>query len=228
MILQKATNRFRRFKHSLVHRSDAFLNQITGVVHVGANLGQERQLYRIYDLSVVWIEPIPEVYNKLKENITGYQNQRAFQALITDSDNKDYDFFVASNGGQSSSILKLKHHRDIWPFVQYNSSINLRGITLATFYKNENIDPNLYQALVMDTQGSELLVLLGSLPILRNFKFIKTEVSTFESYEKCCQLSHIESFMSDHGYEEYSRFKFADRAQGGSYFDIVYKRIGSV
>jgi hypothetical protein len=30
--------------------------------------------------------------------------------------------------------------------------------------------------------------------------------------------------MLKHGYNEFTRTKFADRAQGGSYFDIVYKR----
>lgn len=77
-----------------------------------------------------------------------------------------------------------------------------------------------------DAQGSELLVLRGGLPILQNFKFIKTEVADFEIYEGCCQLVDIESFMEAHGYRERSRNLFARRRAGGSCFDIVYERSG--
>lgn len=38
-----------------------------GVVHVGANLGQERELYEHYGLNVLWVEPIPEVFEQLKK-----------------------------------------------------------------------------------------------------------------------------------------------------------------
>ena len=76
----------------------------------------------------------------------------------------------------------------------------------------------------MDTQGPELLIVQGGKPILENFKYIKTEVPDFESYVGCCQLGNIETFLSDHGYVEFSRYKFVSRPQGGSYFDIVYRR----
>ena len=80
-----------------------------------------------------------------------------------------------------------------------------------------------YDALIMDTQGSELLVLQGAIPILHNFTYIKTEVSDFESYTGCCQVANIAPFMSRFGYREVSRHKFAQRPEGGSYYDIVYK-----
>ena len=38
---------------------DAYLKRVTGVIHVGANAGQERELYASFHLDVVWIEPIP-------------------------------------------------------------------------------------------------------------------------------------------------------------------------
>ena len=203
---------------------DRFLKEVSGVVHVGANFGQERKLYSAYGLSVVWIEPIPEVFTKLDSNIRGFKNQQAFQALVTDIDDKEYEFHIANNDGASSSILEFKQHKDVWPSVHYTTTVLLKSITLATLFKKEQIDASNYQALIMDTQGSELLVLRGSLPILDNFKFIKTEVPDFEAYEGCCQLSDINDFMSEHGYKEISRNKFASRAEGGSYFDIVYEK----
>ena len=224
MIVDKIKALPRLLRRALKKKPDRFLKEVSGVVHVGANFGQERKLYSTYGLSVVWIEPIPEVFTQLDSNIRGFKNQQALQALVTDIDDKEYEFHIANNDGASSSILEFKQHKDVWPSVHYTTTVLLKSITLATLFKKEQIDVSNYQALIMDTQGSELLVLRGSLPILDNFKFIKTEVPDFEAYEGCCQLSDINDFMSEHGYKEISRNKFASRAEGGSYFDIVYKK----
>lgn len=230
MIADKVRTLLRRLKKTLIKNpvrrllKDSFLEEISGVVHVGANTGQERELYGAYGLRVIWVEPIPEVFEQLSANIRGFNNQRAFKALVTDVDGKEYEFHIANNGGQSSSIFSLGQHKDIWPDVHYKQSITLKSITLASLFSQKYLDPSNYQALIMDTQGSELLVLRGSLPILGNFQFIKTEVADFESYEGCCQLSDLNEFMIKHGYSEFSRSKFANRAEGGSYFNIVYKK----
>jgi hypothetical protein len=54
---------------------DHFFKKVKGIVHVGANVGQEIKLYEKYKLSVIWIEPIPEIYEKLKTNLAGYPKQ---------------------------------------------------------------------------------------------------------------------------------------------------------
>jgi FkbM family methyltransferase len=204
---------------------DRFFQEISGVIHVGANTGQERGLYERYGLRVIWIEPIPEVFETQKANLEGLHRQRALENLVTDRDDAEYQFHIANNNGASSSILDLKQHKDIWPTVAYAKTITLKSVTLATLLQRERIDPTEYDALIMDTQGSELLVLKGADPVLHNFKYIKTEVPDFESYEGCCQLLDIDSFLTRHGYKEFSRNKFANRAEGGSYYDIVYRRM---
>ena len=120
--------------------------------------------------------------------------------------------------------MDFKQHVDVWPDIEYTTTILLESITLASLFEREKINLSEYQALIMDTQGTELLVLQGSKPILENFKYIQTEVADFESYEGCCQLVDIEGFVSNYGFDEFSRHKFAGRPQGGSYFDIVYRR----
>ncbi len=225
MITTKIKDFLYSLKKALIPPKDEFLNDISGVVHIGANTGQERKLYCSHGLSVIWVEPIPEVFAKLNDNIRGLKKQQAFQALVTDVDDKKYKFHIANNNGESSSIYDLKQHRDIWPSVDYTTTIYLNSITLASLFKREQISPNNYQALILDTQGSELLVLQGSLPILSHFKYIKTEVADFESYEGCCQLSDISDFMVENGYKEISRNKVASRTEGGSYFEVVYKKL---
>lgn len=80
-ILTKAINKINKV---LGRGSNKFLKHITGVMHIGANTGQERDLYKKYNLNVLWIEPIPKIYEKLEKNIKGYKNQKAIKALITD------------------------------------------------------------------------------------------------------------------------------------------------
>lgn len=225
MISEIVTPYFRRLRRARKGGPDSFLGKVTGVVHVGANTGQERDLYASLGLRVIWIEPIPDVFAQLCANIRDLRKQRALQALVTDVDGSEYEFHVANNSGLSSSILEFKDHADIWPDVKYSSTIRLRSLTLAALLGRERVNPRKYQALVMDTQGSELLVLRGSVPILRSFRFIKTEVPDFEAYAGCCQLKDIDAFMGEHGYTEHSRKEFARREAGGRYFDVVYRRM---
>lgn len=214
-----------RFTKSKLRKDpDKYLRRTSGVIHIGANTGQERTLYEKYGLCVIWIEPIPEIFETLKANLRSYSRQSAFQYLVTDEDDAEYAFHVSNNAGASSSILDLKLHKDIWPEVSYDRTITLRSTTLVSLLKNEHINANDYDALIMDTQGSELLVLKGAASILRMFKCIKTEVSDFESYAGCCQLRDIDLFLKKHGFEEISRHRFAKGVKSGSYYDIVYER----
>jgi FkbM family methyltransferase len=216
----------RRAKRLLDHNHpDRFLRRTSGIIHIGANAGPERYVYNDYRLPVIWVEPIPDVFEKLKMNIRDLPKQRAFRNLITDRDEVEYEFHISNNDGASSSILDFKDHADIWPEVKYSQTIKLTSTTLATLVAREGIDIKPYDALVMDTQGSELLVLQGAAPLLPNFRFVKVEAPNFEAYVNCCQLSDIESFMSAHGFREISRYHFASHPSGGAYFDVVYENI---
>src|SRR5438046_1455790 len=79
--------------------TDRFLKEASGVIHVGANVGEERELYDRHGLRVVWIEPISEVFETLTANIAGFPRQRALQYLVTDQDGTEHQFHVASNNG---------------------------------------------------------------------------------------------------------------------------------
>lgn len=202
----------------------AFLRRSRGVVHVGANTGQERDIYAKFNQNVLWIEPIPEVFDRLLQNIQSYPGQIARRALITNSDDEMITLHIANNFGASSSIFALKEHREIWPDVTFSDKLSMESVTLATFLERERIDLEKYDSLIMDTQGSELLVLEGAKAILNHFKFIKTEVADFESYAGCCQLDEMIDFMENHGFKERHREVFAQGEQVGSYYEVLFTR----
>ena len=200
------------------------LQSAKGVIHVGANTGQERDLYDKFHLDVIWIEPIPSAFADLVSNISGFPRQRAYRYLVTDEDGKEYTFHVSNNGGQSSSILGLAMHKQMHPHVWYSDSIKLESITLASLVKKEKIDLRAFEVLILDTQGSELMVLKGAAGLLPHFRFIQTEVADFEAYSGCCQLPEMSSFLARHGFREYRRDIQRSTPGIGTYYEIVYKR----
>ena len=200
-----------------------YLRSCSGVIHVGANTGQERDTYAGYRLPVIWIEPLPAQFERLKQNIKVYPNQVAIKGLITDRDDVSTILHVSNNDGISSSILDLSLHRDIWPDVHYVDDIAVNSVRLQTAIGRAGLDISNYDALVMDTLGVELLILRGLGADITHFKYIKTEAADFESFKGCATVSEISEFLiSSYGYRLLRKDRFAQRDAGGSYFNLLF------
>lgn len=202
----------------------SFLHAVRGVIHIGANRGQERDEYAASGLNVLWIEPIPDVFDELESNIRHLPGQRALRCLISDRDDTEYAFNISNNEGLSSSIFGLHQHQDIWPDVAYTRTMTLKSRKLSTVVRDEGVDMKAYDALVIDTQGSELLVLKGAESILPHINFIKAEAADFESYAGGCTAQELIDYLGNFGFRVTSRQEFARRAAGGAYFDLTFSR----
>jgi len=210
---------------SVPQHQKIMIQGVSGVIHVGAHYGEERDYYKSLGLKVVWVEALPDVFQQLSDNIKKYKDQIAYNALLTDEFGKEYLFKVTSNEAASSSIFEFKHHVDMWPSVYKSSEKILTSTTLYDLCRSKNIVLQDYQALVLDTQGSELLVLRGADSILSNFKYIKTEVADFESYREGCQLEDISRFMEARGFKELERQTQISKPEVGTYYDITYAKL---
>lgn len=201
---------------------DAYLASSTGVIHVGANIGQERHAYAAHQLPVIWIEPIAEQFKTLQSNIATFPGQIAINALISDKDDAPTTLHVSNNDGRSSSIFDLHQHADIWPSVHYVNDVEMRSSTLGTALNRAKIDITQYDTLVLDTQGSELLILRGAESLLEHFRYLKTEAADFEPYKGCATVNYICSFLRPHGFQISAKNRFATHPLGGSYFDLLF------
>ena len=201
-----------------------FLRDSIGVIHVGASFGQECKLYDHYNQNVIWIEPIPDVFFELKKNVKKFNKQNCYNYLVTDIDDKEYDFKITNNS-LSSSIFSLEEHKKMWPEVEFSHSISLRSITLNNLISKENIDLNNYDTLIIDTQGSELLVLKGLGENIKNFKYIKVEACNFKSYDGGCTDEEILSYMTNHNFKEKKRFTSSPKIheKNYKYHDILFQ-----
>ena len=224
-LLSKVHKRLRKAIWRLQARARGdFLKNCRGIIHVGANSCQERDAYKRHDLPVVWIEAAPEPYQALVANLEGYSKQRAISALVLDTDGTRCTFHVANNAGASSSVLDMALHKDIWPHVDYSHDIELVSQTLPSALAGAGIDVANYDALVMDTQGSELSVLRGASDLLKGFRYIKTEAADFESYKGCARVESLADFLRDFGFVIDHKAPFATHPSGGTYFDVLFRR----
>jgi hypothetical protein len=132
---------------------------------------------------------------------------------------------VASNAGASSSIFELGAHRELWPEISFTHDISVESTTLTTLIKTQSICLGTNTALVLDTQGSELLVLKGAKGLLHRFRYVKTEVADFDSYLGGCKLSELLPFMKQHGFQEVRRDAFKSSPGVGTYYDLLFRQV---
>jgi len=216
----------RKLKLKLLRREetpDVFLERGKGVIRVGANTGQERMIYEARQLNVFWVEPIPNVYEILCQNIRDLPRQRAAQALLLDQDGVKVTLNIANNEGASSSVMSLKKHQELWPGVTYVDALELTSSTLATLIDQYQVNIGDYDSLVLDTQGSELLILKGSIPLLSKINYILIEAPDFEAYEGCPRLEDFNLFMKQHGFRLVAKRAIAASSKDYAYYDVLYR-----
>ena len=194
----------RTLKRKLIERPfwidhEPHLNEVKGVIHIGANIGQERAEYAGRGLRVLWVEPIPEIFTVLLQNIAGLADQRAVQALVTERAGERLDLQVASNNAGSSSILPMKLHTQVWPEVRFERALELVSESLPSLLQRFDLRIDDYDFLTVDTQGSELMVLRGAVPLLPHLRFVQVEVADFEAYAGGCLLPQVQAFFAEHG-----------------------------
>ena len=205
---------------------DGYLRNISGVIHIGANLGQERRYYWLIGVDVLWVEPIREIYERMVDNISRYPRQHALNALVGARDGEKLTLGIATNNGASSSVLPLQDHAVLFPDIQYTEQRQLTTVTLGTLLNTHGIKLEDYQALTLDTEGAELMILRGAGDLLKHFRYIKCEVSDFPARTGTPTTSDLDQLLSGLGFRQLARRSFGmGPNERGTFWDIVWKRV---
>lgn len=218
---------FRKLEDNGINKDHPFrfLNKSRGVIHIGANSGQERGTYSIFGINVAWVEPVPHIFKKLEKNIYNYKKQVAFQYLITDKDNEEKTLNIANNESLSSSIFTLDKHQLLFPNVTYQETIRLKTSTLDTIIRKERLSPKKYDTLVMDVEGAELMVLKGAKISLKQFKWVFLECTNFDARKGACQCHEIVDFLEKKGFFEERRHYHSSLEGVGEIYNILFTKV---
>jgi len=164
------------------------------VVHVGAHIGQEAELYaQLGASSVTWVEGNPEVVPRLQAHVEPL-GQRVLEALLSDQPGAMTTFNVTNNEW-SSSMLELGTHRIERPDVVVTHSLEIPTVTLDELCAHDDL--GVIDTLVIDVQGAELLVLRGGRESLNMVEQLVVEVNEAQLYEGGALLPEIDAFLSD-------------------------------
>ncbi|MEW6696874.1 MAG: FkbM family methyltransferase [Bacillota bacterium] len=171
-----------------------------GVIHIGAHEGKELDDYlKMGFQRIFFIEANPEVYQRLQDHIQGSANVLAANVAVSDF-NGTITLHV-TNFDQSSSILPLKEHKEVYPAIQEVSQREVPCRTLDDLLKEKGIPPQEYNMLNIDIQGAELKALRGALNTLASIEAINTEVNFKELYEGCAIIHEIDEFLELQGFQ---------------------------
>lgn len=167
-----------------------------GVLHIGGNVGEEFPVYMELGITKqIWVEPNPEIFEKLVENISSNKEAVAFNVCAGDDD-KFVVLHESNNAGQSSSVLELGTHKIAHPEVNY-----VRDITVPMRrMDNYLVDINNIDFLNIDVQGAELLVLKGMGKLLDGIKWAYLEVNKEPLYVGCALVEEIDEYLLTFGF----------------------------
>lgn len=169
----------------------------TGVLHVGANVGEEAPVYHELNIKdVIWIEPNPKLIARLCDNVQTY-NHTVYN-IAAGHETKKINLHISNNGGQSSSVLELGTHKIAHPDVHYIEDIEVQMWRLDEYFGVHGLGKN-YDFLNIDVQGFELNVLRGIGDLLKQFNYVYLEVNQQELYKECALIDSIDLFMTANG-----------------------------
>lgn len=188
-----------------------------GIIHVGANTGQERDDYLKTSLKVLWIEPIPDVFEKLKERVRDIPNHRCLCELISDIDGCEYTFHVSGQSDRSSFYGFTDHHYRDKNFTHAYDLI-LKSKRMDTLLRENGIAQGEYDCLVTDCQGADLNVLKSMGRYLDDIHFIQTEILTEPRYKDIPLEPEINQFLNEKGFRLVAVKRGEDRKSGDNFY----------
>lgn len=169
-----------------------------GVLHIGAHRAEEAGDYLNLNWEgegkIYWVEADPTLCEELKLSLDSQKHE----VICAAAWHKDGDVreFIRTSSSQSNSLLELDEHLKIFPEIEEQSRI------LVTTQRIDNLlsKNQEFNLINLDTQGSELHVLIGVGSLLEQVQYIYCEVNTREIYKGCALLPEIDDFLSKNGF----------------------------
>lgn len=172
---------------------------VAGVVHVGANRGDEIAQYDALDARrVVFVEANPQLAAGLRARFAGRGDVAIGEFAAADAEGET-DFHLTSFD-QSSSLLKLKRHADIYPEIVAAGTIRVVKRRLDDALAQMGFAEERFDLLALDIQGAELMALRGAPGLLGRVRAVNCELAFEELYEGCALAPEIDAHLAGFGF----------------------------
>lgn len=172
-----------------------------GVIHIGAHLMEERTDYKNQGIeNIIWVEANTEIYQNISNNWDPGENELFFNYAIADIDNEEV-FLHVTNNGESSSILELGVHKTHHPHIHVTKEVCVKTKRMDSLFLENEIDHSGYDFINLDIQGAELLAIKGFGDLLKDFKYVYTEVNSNELYKGCALIEEIDEWLEKYDFK---------------------------
>src|SRR5262249_13535028 len=147
---------------------------------------------------VLFIEGDPATFERLQSRFAGIDRVRCLRQLVSDRAGKA--IFHRMSMDQSSSLLPLKRHAELYPSIRECERIELDVDTLDNLLRREGVVNEHFNILAIDVQGAERLVLAGAEETLSTIDAIVAAINYDELYEGCALVTDLDSLLEAKGF----------------------------
>lgn len=170
------------------------------IVEAGAHNGSETVAMSaaMPGCTIHAFEPVPAVFAKLAERTKDLPNVRRHPLALSDRNVSSPMFVSSGETDAASSLLKPKEHLRAIPRVRFETTIEVRAVTLSDWARENNVGR--VDFLWLDMQGHELAALRGAGDLLDTVTAIYTEVSLIELYEDAPLYHEVRTWLEHRGF----------------------------
>jgi len=200
--------------------------EVNCVLDVGANEGQYHDFLRDevgYSGLIISFEPIKGLADRLLERAKSESNWEVVGHALGSAPGTLH--FNVMSDSKFSSFLQ-PNHRQVGRFTNENRVVRIEAVQIETLDKviNETFEglPNRHLYLKLDTQGSDLDVLLGAQTILHRLRGLQTEASVRPIYAGMSNHKESLAALEAYGFDLSAMFPVSkDRAQRLIEYDMI-------
>jgi len=187
---------------------------VHGVLHLGAHLAEEAEVYHRLGVGPVWwVEANPKVQAKIQRVLDPYPDQHLIEALIWDTDDSTpRPFNITNYDGMSSSVLEFGTHPEFSPDTKYVDTVQLPTRSVDSLVAEHGIEATL---LNMDLQGAEGWAIRGAQDFLGDqVTAIMAEVNKAEVYKGCTQVGEFDRLIARRDFQRVETSWVGDQGWG--------------
>jgi FkbM family methyltransferase len=184
-----------------------------GVLHLGAQFGQEIGIYRKLGIQpIVLIEPLPKSFTVLTE--AAGPDCICINTAVGNFNGRIEMYVDEGNAGGSSSVLRPLLHLTQYPHISFPQNI------LVPIARVDDLNIPQCNFMNLDIQGYELEALKGAAMYLSAVDYVLTEVNSAELYAGCARVEEIDDYLATHGLT-----RVETNWEGGTWGDAFYMKV---